>query len=230
MTAAAQKLKELQEKMAKGELSKEQMESLAKDMAELSKMMGGKNSESALSETLAKELANMSQSMAEGDLAQAMKDMEAAQMSMEDLASVMAQMAAMNEVQDEIEEMKKKMGCACAGGKDGKDGREMGMGMQGEGKGIGNQVGELPDDPDVGYKPSVLPGPMTKDKALMSIMEKGAPNVGADSKLEYVESAYDAVKMEAEDAMAKEEIPPGSKDFVRHYFGELEPDKQSENP
>jgi hypothetical protein len=98
--------------------------------------------------------------------------------------------------------------------------------MKGEGWGLGNEVGELPEGAEVEFDPSVLPGPMTKDKALMTILEKGAPEPGAEPRREHLDRAFHEVKMEAEDALTKEEIPPGSKEFVRQYFGELEPERR----
>jgi hypothetical protein len=98
--------------------------------------------------------------------------------------------------------------------------------MGGTGMGRGNRVGELPDL-NAGFKPTVLPGDLTKGKVLATILQKGAPQDDAESTLEYVTEAFVEVRQEAEQALTKEEIPPGAKEFVRQYFGSLEPEQST---
>ncbi len=93
------------------------------------------------------------------------------------------------------------------------------MGKAGQGR--GGHVGELPDV-NVGFKPTVLPGAMTRGKILASILQKGAPEEGAESTVEYLSGVFEDAVQEAEEALTKEEIPPGSKELVRAWFGSLE--------
>lgn len=104
------------------------------------------------------------------------------------------------------------------------DAREFGAGMGGPGRGKGGRVGEL-SDVDATFKPTMLPGSLTKGKLLADIIQKGAPEEGAEATLEYVTGTFVAVRQEAEQALTKEEIPPGAKEFVRQYFGSIEPEQ-----
>ena len=92
--------------------------------------------------------------------------------------------------------------------------------------GRGGQVGELPDLNET-FKPALLPGDLTKGKVLATVLQKGAPQEDAESTLEYVAEAFVEVRQEAEQALTKEEIPPGAKEFVRQYFGSLEPEQRT---
>ena len=102
--------------------------------------------------------------------------------------------------------------------------REFGTGMGGPGRGRGARVGEL-SDVNATFKPTMLPGSLTKGKLLADIIQKGAPEEGAEATLEYVTGTFVAVRQEAEQALTKEEIPPGAKEFVRQYFGSIEPEQ-----
>ncbi len=100
-----------------------------------------------------------------------------------------------------------------------------GMGRRGQGR--GGMVGDLPDA-QVSFDPAMLSGGMTKGKILANILQRGAPDEGARSDLGYVNEAFTEVKREAEQALTKQEIPPGAREFVREYFGALEPENNSE--
>lgn len=104
-----------------------------------------------------------------------------------------------------------------------------GPGMRGPGRGRGGQVGPLPDD-KVTLRPTTLPGRVTREKALLSILQRASPETGAKSSIEAVPDAFVKVEQEAEQALTKEEIPPGSKEFVRQYFGSLEPTGRRKKP
>mgnify|MGYP000218509915 FL=1 len=99
-----------------------------------------------------------------------------------------------------------------------------GQGMGGPGSGRGGNVGELPEV-QAGLSPTFLPGEMTPGKVLSSIMKHNAPDEDPEATAEYVSQTIIEVQQAAEEALTKEEIPQGSKEFVRQYFGSLEPDR-----
>ncbi len=101
-----------------------------------------------------------------------------------------------------------------------------GNGMGGPGQGRGSQVGELPDAGG-DFKPTVAPGSMTKGKMLANILQKGAPETGGEATAEFVPGAFVEVQQQAENALTKEEIPDGAKEFVRQYFGAIDPAAES---
>ena len=71
----------------------------------------------------------------------------------------------------------------------------------------------------------MLPGDMTKGKILAGIMQKAVPEEGAEPTQEFVVKTFESVQQEAEQALTKEEIPPAAKEYVRQYFGTLEPEE-----
>jgi hypothetical protein len=99
-------------------------------------------------------------------------------------------------------------------------------GMGGPGRGRGGHIGELPDV-NAGYKPTILPGDMTQGKILASVLQKGAPEEDAEPTVDYIAGAFEEVIQEAEEALTKEEIPAGSKELVRAWFGSLEDDVEA---
>jgi len=103
-----------------------------------------------------------------------------------------------------------------------------GNGMGRPGMGRGGQVGELPENVNVDFQPTVLPGGMTQGKMLANMLEKTAPEQGAEPTTDYVSGTFTAVRQEAEQALTKEDIPRGSREFVRQYFGSLETSGSSE--
>ena len=98
----------------------------------------------------------------------------------------------------------------------------MGPGMHGAGRGQGNRVGDLPDG-NVNMTPSLAKGSVTQGRILATIIQKTAPDGDAEASTEFISNAFIQVKQEAEQALTKEEIPPGSREFVRQYFGALDP-------
>jgi hypothetical protein len=103
---------------------------------------------------------------------------------------------------------------------------KMGGGMGKAGIGRGGQIGELPDV-NANFKPTVAPGEMTEGSMLASIVQRGAPEEGAESTISFSPEAIVQVQQQAEQALTQEEIPPGSKEFVRQYFGTLAPQNES---
>jgi hypothetical protein len=259
MKKAAEKMKEMQEKLKQGDLTEEQKKALSEDMKKLSEMMGGQKSQ--LSQDMAKNLQNAGENLKAGDMDRALENMQAMEMSMEDLSSALDQMAKLDSAMEKLGEWKQaKLGpskfcrecgkslkpcekggkcdkpggcegheCAgtCAGGQckggGSKPGSGNGLGMGGGGRGQGNEVGDLPDDATVNMSPSVLPGEMAQGKLLADMIQRTAPDVDQESTVELAEGAFVQVQREAEQALTKEEIPAGSKEFVRQYFGTLEP-------
>ena len=96
-----------------------------------------------------------------------------------------------------------------------------GRGMGGPGRGRGGSTGPLPDVEDA-FAPTMLPGEMTKGKFLASIVQRAAPDQDAEPTQEFITELLVEAKQEAEQALTKEEIPPGAREFVRQYFGSLE--------
>jgi hypothetical protein len=68
---------------------------------------------------------------------------------------------------------------------------------------------------------------MTPGKVLSSIMKHSAPDEDQEATAEYVSETIIEVQQAAEEALTKEEIPQGSKEFVRQYFGSLEPERST---
>ena len=61
--------------------------------------------------------------------------------------------------------------------------------------------------------------------AVHALMQKAAPEEGAEPTQEFVVKTFESVQQEAEQALTKEEIPPAAKEYVRQYFGTLEPEE-----
>jgi hypothetical protein len=248
---AAQKTRELQEKLKEGALTEKEMEKLADDLKKLSEMLGGESSE--LGKALAEALGNTGKSLKSRDVKGALEAMEGIELSLEDLASVLEQLGQLDLMMVNLADWQQDLlgpsnfcrncgamlkpctgeggqctGCGAGHSCYGSCGTcsGTGPGMGGTGMGRGNRVGELPDL-NAGFKPTVLPGDLTKGKVLATILQKGAPQDDAESTLEYVTEAFVEVRQEAEQALTKEEIPPGAKEFVRQYFGSLEPEQST---
>lgn len=85
-------------------------------------------------------------------------------------------------------------------------------------------MGELPDVQS-SFTPTTLPGEMTPGKVLSSIVQHNAPDEDPEATAEFVSDTIIEVQQAAEEALTKEEIPQGSKEFVRQYFGSLEPER-----
>ena len=250
---AAQKTRELQEKLKKGDLNEKEMEKLADDLKKLADMLGGESSE--LGKALAEALGKTGKSLKMGDVKGALEAMEDMELSLEDIASILEQLGELDQMLVNLTEWQQDLlgpsdfcrncgvglkpctgeggqckGCGpghCCYGLCGTcGGWGIGPGMRGPGMGRGGQVGELPVLNET-FKPALLPGDLTKGKVLATILQKGAPQEDAESTLEYVAEAFVEVRQEAEQALTKEEIPPGAKEFVRQYFGSLEPEQRT---
>jgi hypothetical protein len=235
---AAAKLGEMGDKLAKGEMSPEDIKNLAKDLANLAEMAGGEES------LLGEALAEAAEGLNSDDLGAAGAKLQAAMLSLEQAAQMMEQLESLEGVMGELVAMEgelagdgnymgKRMamikgmgqGRMSGMGRYGSMFTEGGLGMGGPGRGRGNQIGELPDVEGT-MNPTMLPGEMTRGKVLASIMGRAAPEEGAESTIEMVSQAVIQVQQEAEQALTKEEIPPGAREFVREYFGSLEPEKR----
>ena len=251
MAAAAQKMKKLEEQLKSGELDEAKRKTLAKELKQLSDAMAA-NSEGAgaeLAEALAELSENLNAS--DLDMEKALDQMKAAEMSLEDMESALQQLAMMESMLGELGEWQKGLlgpakfcrmcgkllkhgdceggdceACNCCGlcpgcaGSIGV-GSGSGLGLMGAGHGQGNRVGELPDI-EAGFDPTKLTGAIGEGKILASITQRGAPEIGAKSTVQVLEGALVSARQEAEQALTQEEIPRGSKEYVRQYFGAIE--------
>jgi hypothetical protein len=200
---AAKALKEVQQKMASGDLSEAEKKALSDDLKQLAKMLGGE--ESMLGDALAEAAENLSAS----DMQAAIECLNQAELSMADLKSVLQQMAKLDSVCNSLGECKSLMLGKRASSRPG--------------RGRGNQIGELPDSEST-FEPTMLPGDMTKGKVLATFMQRAVPDEDAEASIDFSSEAITVVKQQAEHALTQEEIPPGAREFVRQYFGTLEPD------
>lgn len=232
MKDAAQKASDLAKKLREGGLSDKELKELSRDLKKLSEMLGSKTE---LGAALAEALAKAGSAMGSGDMDAAREAMEAIALSLEDLQSILDQLRQMDVVMADIREWKDAfMGpsdyCRYCGSKLGEHGEcengscsGTGLGLMGAGRGAGNRLGEIPDV-EVGLNPTLAKGPLTKGKMLMDILQRTAPETGEEPTAEYIAGAFVEMRQEAERALTQEEIPQGSKEFVRQYFGSLEPE------
>jgi len=232
MKDAAKKASELAKKLREGNLSEQERKEMSRDLKKLSEMLGSKTE---LGAALAKALAEAGAAMASGDMVGAKAAMEAIEMSLEDLQSILDQLEQMDVVMADIREWKDTlMGpseyCRSCGSKLGEFGectngscRGHGLGLLGAGHGTGNRLGEI-SEVAVGMNPTMAKGPLTKGKMLADILQRTAPEAGQEATAEFIAGAFVELQQEAEQALTQEEIPQGSKEFVRQYFGSLEPE------
>jgi len=236
---AAEELRKLQEsiksEMAEGSGEGEQGQGeMAKELEKLAEMLGGEDSE--LGKALAEAAEQLRMESAEG----AMDALAQMNVSLEDLASALEQMAvtemALGELREAGDMLLGERGqfgelagrgfgawSSYRGFQSGNR-RGEGPGMRGPGRGAGNTIGDLPDV-EVSFDPTVAPGEMTRGKVLATIMQRAAPDEDVESTIEMVNQAFVEVQQEAEQALTKEEIPPGARELVRQYFGSIEPEK-----
>ncbi len=247
---ALKKLRELREKLAGGSFTDEESKALKRQIEELSKAMGGRQSE--MGEVISERLDDLGKALEMKDMNLAMKALEKMEMSLRDSASTLEQLEKMENAMNNLWETQQSLlgksdqcrSCgktlkSCPHGKSCKGhgpGHECfgvcpdcasshcyGQGMRGRGRGRAGRVGDLPDS-KVSYSPTTLPGPLTRGKALASILRRSAPEAGGEASVEFVPGAFVKVRQDAESALTKEVIPTGSKEFVRQYFGSLEPE------
>lgn len=216
---AAEAMKKLADKLADKNTSQGEKEKIAKDMAALSEMMG--MPESALQQALSEGLSDAGKQMKEGNRAQAQEAMAAAQKSLEE----------MEKLQQELDAMNKASQCAgqCAGGVCQAMGMKrnswkpgvadlFGDGMGGVGHGRGGDMGELPDV-NGQFQEKLLPGELSAGQVLMGMDERVSPEGGEPSQIEMLQGTLEQAQQDAERALEQEEIPRGSQEFVRNYFG-----------
>ncbi len=237
MKDAAQKASELAKKLREGKLSEKELKELGRDLKKLAEMLGSKTE---LGAALAEALAKVSAAMESGDMDAAQDALKGVELSLEDLQSILDQLQQMDVVMASFKEWKQDfMGlseyCRVCGTKLCEGGRcqscgsctgacsGMGLGLRGAGRGAGNRLGEIPDV-EVGLKPTLAKGPLTKGKMLADILQRTAPEMGEEPTAEFIAGAFVELQQEAEQALTQEEIPQGSKEFVRQYFGSLEPE------
>jgi len=114
------------------------------------------------------------------------------------------------------------MGQGQGGGKGkGKGGK--GGGMHGPGRGKGGDWGELPDV-DVDFQATKIKGMRSKAKPLGVYFTRGAGKAGK-AKAQAVEVVRE-FRAAAEEALVKERIPQGHKDYIRKYFDTIQPEKK----
>ena len=211
---AVQKARELQQRLKEGKLSEKELEAVANDLKKLAQLLG--NQDAALAEALAE----AAQACMNGDCDKSALAMESLALSLEDLESILKQL-------DELAKAGFCLGC-CMGTRGAigpwapGETDKFGSGMGGPGKGRGGHVGPLPDV-DAAFDPSLLPGPMTQGKILMSVEQRATPEPGAKPTIGYIEQTFVEARQAAEQALEQEEIPRGSRELVRQYFGTLEP-------
>lgn len=263
---AAEKLRELQEKMKNGEMSDEEKKKLQEGLQALQKAMqqngagqrSDENGESSNKKSGNGKRGGQGEGKSDPSAGDSGENME---LSMEDLASSLEQLGKMQQASAKLNQWKsqslgpskfcrscgkalkpcdkpghcsgtceggtcsghcKEGTCSGAGKKPWSAGEsdKQGNGMGGPGKGRGSEVGDLPDDADVDFQPATLPGEQTKGKILTEITERTAPVLdGETSQIEVVQGGFEAVQQQAEEALNQEEIPAGSKELVRQYFG-----------
>lgn len=253
MGDAAQKAAEIQKKLAAA-TSEDEKKKLREDLEALAEMM--KESDSALGQALAQAMTDASTALQNGQTDEAQASLEEMLTALQDAQSVMDQLEQMDTTMQQLAEWQsdnlgpsdycRQCGAelaecdgdaancdaaghkhsghcqACANG----NGWGRGSGMGGSGQGEGNEVGELPDV-EVGLVPTKADGRITKGRMLAEILQRSAPESGEEPTVEALEGAFVEMQQEAEQALVKEEIPPASKEYVRQYFGSLEPEPES---
>lgn len=252
MGDAAQKAAEIQKKLASA-TSEDEKKKLREDLEALSEML--KKSDSALNQALANAMTDASTAMQNGNMDEAQASLEEMLSELQDAQSVIDQLASMDTAMQQLDEWQaENMGpsdycrqcgaelsecdkgdgeCDSAGHKHSglcqacASGNGLGQGMRGAGHGQGGQVGELPEI-EAGFTPTKAQGPITKGKMIAEILQRSAPETGEHAETEYLPGAFVEMRQEAEQALVQEEIPPASKEYVRQYFGSLEPEEDAE--
>ncbi len=246
LRALQEQLREEAEKAEGGEgVDQERLREIAERLQEMSQALGGDATE------LGARLAEMASQLSASDMAQIAEALSQCEGGLCDMAAVLDQMnltseslGAMQEALDgllgergqwgdlvqgelrslELERLRQLAQCeGCRGLAPGAGSQPgMGPGMGGPGRGAGNRIGELPDVAS-GLDPTMLPGEMTAGKILAGIMQRSAPDDRQETPtVEMTGEILVQMRQEAEQAMTREEIPPGSRELVRGYFGSLE--------
>jgi len=121
--------------------------------------------------------------------------------------------------------------CAmCSGGRPGlcracgKGAYGYGPGLRGAGRGRGGHIPD-PGNPETDFTDTKVKGTLTPGEILASVSFKGVPS-DSDVMTDYVETLVEFIRAE-EGTLTKEEIPPGYKRFVKHYFDSIRPDEET---
>jgi hypothetical protein len=211
---AADKMRKLQQRLREGNLTEKEAQAIGKDLEKLAELLKGGNP------ALADALCQAGLCMSGKNAVAALEALKSAELTLEELAELLDQL-------DRLAKACRGLG-RCCGGQCGGIGAwkpgasdRFGSGMGGPGRGRGGGVGELPDV-NAAFKPSMLPGQLTDGSLLLSVEQRAAPEEGAEPSADYIEAAFIQARQQAEQAIEKEEIPRGAREFVRQYFGTME--------
>ncbi|MFP4501318.1 MAG: hypothetical protein ACLFTT_10000 [Candidatus Hydrogenedentota bacterium] len=238
---AKKELEALRQKLQQDNLSAAQKKQLAEELKGLNEMLGRQPGNQELAGALDDAFEQME--MALEDMASAMEQLAKMDAAMQKLAQCETQVLGpstqcrscgktLGKTQQALGLCKecKEGACKACGQsagegtlKHGKCGKCAGSGQgPGIGQGPGNRVGDRPEG-DVNYDPAMLRGTLQKGKLLGSVLQRAAPETPADTDGAAVSgTAITSVGQQAETALTKEEIPAGSREYVRQYFGVLE--------
>lgn len=227
---AARALAALQQKLTRGELSAREMGELGQELRQLAEQPGNGDAAERLAAAL-EQAGN--DATADAALCAALESMN---LSAQDMASALEQLAKMDAALLQLGEWRKKTSggeslfcqtcgaglkpAECEGGQCGACQGHGGNSIR-PGWGRGNTVGELDDAGDTVFAPALLPGSLREGRLLLETLERVTPEAGEAAPSAGAE-AFIAVRQQAEQALSREEIPPGSREFVRQYFGALE--------
>jgi hypothetical protein len=227
---AAKALRALQDKLKEGGLSEAEKMKLAEALKKIAESMGN-----ASAQQLANGLPKPgTQAMTGAELEMALETME---LSLCDMASALEQMAQLEVALQQMTEWQRQQGgekslfgkcksCGkmlkpgqCAGGQC----NSCNGSRPGNTPGTGNEMEELPADDMVEFAPGMLPGNLREGKMLADMMQRTAPEAaGEEATIASSGPVLIRVRQEAEQALTKEEVPPGAREFVRQYFGAID--------
>ncbi len=238
LAEALKEIKEIEKKLTDGSLSEAERKALASDLKKLSEATAANMS--SMSESLAAALAKASASLESGDMKAASEAMQLAELSVADIESLMKQLDQMQATKAYLAQWKGDMmgksgycrecgsklgeGGQCENGQCSSHGHGHGLGLGGAGRGTGNRIGHVPEI-EAGFQPTQAPGPLTKGKMLADLLQRSAPEAGEEATVDYLSGTFEQLEQEAEQALTQEEIPAGAKEYVRQYFGAIEPEK-----
>jgi len=171
---------------------------------------------------MSESLNEMAQALELGDPKKAAAAMKKMDLSLKDLQSMLKQLDQLAKAGECLGRCHKGLGKAPGIGewKAGETDKQ-GVGRGGPGKGQGAPVTDMPQV-NAKFDPTLLPGKTVPGKVLMSIEQKAAPETGEESTTEFTQQTFVQAQQQAEQALEQEEIPRGSREFVRQYFGTLE--------
>ena len=253
MAEAGKQLEQLAKKLTEGELSPKDLEKLKAELADLAGALQKTNPDLAkalaqAAEKLdAQDVAQAAQKLADAGL-----KLEELQEMLDQLAAMDAALAQVQKLQKDLGQQDKHSVCrgcgmplhcdhplcdAAAGGDCplGKDcpfsagfcpncgaacaGKGPGMGKRGQGQ--GRALGVPPDTP-TDVEPTKVKGMRSKAKPIGMYFTRGAGKAGK-SKVK-ASAVLRELKASAEEALIKERIPQGQKEYIRRYFDTIEPE------